>query len=131
MFKSPIRSTTMIIIRRDASRRRPLTGTELPKRVLRGAHCRCAGCELEFNSLTAFDCHRAGEGRARRCLTRKEMRSRGMCVNRDGWWVTKIAITPGLSFEESAIASGALPYQGVGPARASYAPRELAEEFTH
>jgi hypothetical protein len=124
MFKSPIRSTTMIIIQRA---RRPLAGKCLPRRKLTGRHCQCTGCGEFFNSESPFNDHRL----ALSCLTRAEMLSRGMRMNSGGWWVIKkLAYKPALLFEESAIASGALPYQGSGPRSPACAPREMAEELT-
>ena len=59
------------------------------KRVLRGDHCRCSACGLEFNSTGAFDFHRRGDSAAgnRRCLTVAEMLSAKMEQNSGGWWV--------------------------------------------
>ncbi len=55
-------------------------------------HCRCEACGARFYSMTAFDMHRTGsyaQGRnhhTRRCLSAKEMRSKGMRPNdRDVW----------------------------------------------
>ena len=42
-----------------------------------------------FTSLSAFDLHRTGkfQRKARRCLTEREMRERGMVQNEKGWWM--------------------------------------------
>lgn len=100
----------MIIIRPEPSRRRPperAGNTSLP-RLLRGNHCRCPRCLSEFNSLSAFDAHRAGPWGDRRCLTVNEMIGRGMRLSRSGWWVVRLAIPRGLSFVDAEMLSGAL-----------------------
>ena len=60
----------------------------MSERILRGDHCRCVACGGYFNSTRAFDKHRKGEYRNRRCLTEAEMLEIGMAKNTDGWWVT-------------------------------------------
>jgi len=51
----------------------------------------CQGCKTYFNSTYAFDKHRRGEhGHNRRCLTEAEMLAKGMSVNKDGFWITKV-----------------------------------------
>jgi hypothetical protein len=50
----------------------------------------CPTCHLFFFSLTAFDKHRTGDhGRNRRCRTPDEMLEKGMCLNKDGYWVSE------------------------------------------
>jgi hypothetical protein len=61
-------------------------------RALRGDHCRCAACHLEFNSTAAFDKHRIGEHPGRRCRTIPEMRAAGMVLSSTGWWITSEAV---------------------------------------
>jgi hypothetical protein len=56
-------------------------------RKLSGDHCRCSACHEHFNSTSAFDKHRAGDHRARRCLTGAEMRNKGMSISSQGWWL--------------------------------------------
>jgi hypothetical protein len=57
-------------------------------RALRGHHCRCSACHLEFNSTAAFDKHRIGKHPGRRCRTIPEMRRAGMILSSTGWWIT-------------------------------------------
>ena len=62
-------------------------------RLLRGDHCQCSGppyqgCGQYFNSTSAFDKHRVGDGEARRCLTAVEMLRKGMALSSRGWWIT-------------------------------------------
>lgn len=57
-------------------------------RTLRGDHCTCSACHEPFNSTCAFDKHRKGDYRNRRCLTESEMLGIGMSRNAEGWWVT-------------------------------------------
>ena len=51
----------------------------------------CASCKQTFAGTRAFDAHRVGpytrKQRRRRCLTRKEMKQRGMTQNEAGWWM--------------------------------------------
>jgi hypothetical protein len=54
----------------------------------------------------------------------------GMCLNRDGWWVSRMAIPAGLSFAGAAIVVGALSQPGVGAAKPARARRDLAEEVS-
>jgi hypothetical protein len=62
-------------------------------RALRGDHCQCPTCGEYFNSTAAFDKHRTGPysdrnvaWAARRCLSRDEMRGKGMQLSATGWW---------------------------------------------
>lgn len=103
-------------------------GTSLP-RFLRGRHCRCAACLLEFNSISAFDRHRVGDGRDRRCLTTNEMIALGMRLNRGGWWVSRMAIPPGQSCAGAAIVVGALMPHGRGASQPSHERRTLARDL--
>lgn len=59
-----------------------------PDRILRGDHCQCGACGEYFNSTHAFDKHRRGEYRNRRCLTTDEMVAAKMSKNADGWWIS-------------------------------------------
>lgn len=53
---------------------------------LRGDVNQCPGCNLYFNSNSAFDKHRTGPHSSRRCLTEDEMSAKGMILNyRDLW----------------------------------------------
>jgi hypothetical protein len=56
--------------------------------ALRGDHCRCSACNVEFNSTAAFDKHRIGTHTGRRCRTISEMRAAGMVLSSTGWWIT-------------------------------------------
>lgn len=51
----------------------------------------CAACSQTFAGTKAFDAHRIGpftrRQQRRRCLSRKEMRLRGMIQNEQGWWM--------------------------------------------
>lgn len=62
--------------------------------TLRGDRNQCCGCGEYFNSTVAFEKHRTGDfdssTNPRRCLTQPEMYAKGMAVNRDGFWVTKL-----------------------------------------
>ncbi len=97
-------------------------------RALRGAHCRCSVCGLEFNSLTAFDCHRTGEWLARGCIPINAMAAKGMRLSRSGWWVSRMAIPRGHAIPESSIVSGVLPASAGGFLKPSLDRRELAAE---
>lgn len=57
------------------------------RRKLTGARCRCGACGFYFNSIGAFDRHRAGPPTNRRCLSPAEMVARGMTTNDTGFWV--------------------------------------------
>jgi hypothetical protein len=61
---------------------------------LRGDHCRCSMCSLEFNSTYAFDKHRTGSWTARRCLSVEEMHAKGMVVSESGWWLSTASKRP-------------------------------------
>lgn len=52
----------------------------------------CSACGNVFKSVSGFDMHRIGsfEPNLRRCLTPGEMLSKGMSVNSDGQWITKV-----------------------------------------
>ena len=52
---------------------------------LTGNRCRCAACGEYFNSVAAFDMHRAGRPDGRRC---EEPSGIGMAKNNAGFWVT-------------------------------------------
>lgn len=61
---------------------------------LTGDRNQCQGCKQFFNSMFAFDKHRAGEhGRNRCCLPVDEMQKKGMCKNAAGFWISA-AMTP-------------------------------------
>jgi hypothetical protein len=58
------------------------------KKRLGSSRNQCAGCNVYFNSVTAFDKHRTGQhGVNRRCRTEEEMRSIGMSINKAGFWI--------------------------------------------
>ena len=59
---------------------------------LSGARNQCQGCKQYFNSMAAFEKHRVGilGTLQRRCSTTLEMTNKGMFVNADGFWVTKM-----------------------------------------
>lgn len=53
--------------------------------------CKCPSCGEFFNSIAAFDKHRAGthvEGKT--CLDAEGMKAIGMDTNNDGYWVTAL-----------------------------------------
>jgi hypothetical protein len=104
-------------------------GTSL-QRFLRGRRCRCAGCLLEFNSISAFDRHCAGDGLDRHCLTTNEMIALRMPLNGGGWWVSRTAIPPGQPCAGAAIAVGAPLPPGVRVSRPVRKRRRLAEEVS-
>ncbi len=57
---------------------------------LTGQKNQCPGCDQYFNSNIAFERHRVGEfGRNRRCRTPEEMIAKGMCLNKEGFWITE------------------------------------------
>ncbi len=60
-----------------------------PRRKLTGCRCRCGACGEHFNSVTAFDLHRAGTFEARRCLAPAEMVAFGMSSTVAGFWITE------------------------------------------
>lgn len=52
---------------------------------LTGRRCQCGDCGEYFNSVAAFDRHRVGVGRARKCMPPASL---GMVKNRVGYWIT-------------------------------------------
>ncbi len=48
--------------------------------------CHCAACHLTFTAVGSFDEHRTGPTDTRRCMTRDELRRRGMEPNANGHW---------------------------------------------
>lgn len=61
---------------------------------LTGDKNQCPACAQLFNSVKAFDRHRAGQfGIDRRCLTIREMEAKGMSINSQGFWITERMIT--------------------------------------
>lgn len=57
---------------------------------LRGNHCECCACHQRFNSVTAFDLHRAGvHGVDRHCREPGEMLAIGMRLNLQGFWIER------------------------------------------
>jgi hypothetical protein len=58
---------------------------------MRHTRSQCTCCKQVFAGTRAFDAHRVGpftrKQRKRRCLTRREMRLRGMTQNEQGWWM--------------------------------------------
>lgn len=48
--------------------------------------CQCGACGLYFSSPWTFDMHRTGEIDARRCLTVRELRKKGMAKDGKGRW---------------------------------------------
>lgn len=73
---------------------------------LRGDHCRCSVCGLEFNSTYAFDKHRTGDYSTRRCRSVDEMSAAGMVVSNSGWWLSSAFTRPIL--DRHAIAGAAI-----------------------
>lgn len=70
---------------------------------LTGDRNQCRGCGECFNSTFAFDKHRTGEfGKDRRCLTRDEMRAKGMSVNAAGFWISSAMPTDVIHTVENA-----------------------------
>jgi hypothetical protein len=76
----------------------------LPRKRLRGDHCRCGTCGQEFNSTKAFDRHRVGDyaDESRRCLSIAEMKSLGMVKNAGGWWITERRENAGSSLRRNS-----------------------------
>ena len=65
----------------------------------------CNGCHEFFNSDAAFEMHRVGnytDEDPRRCLTVEEMLERGMALNKDGYWVTRLK--EGVTYGDSDLA---------------------------
>lgn len=59
---------------------------------LTGNRCLCSGCGEIFNSVGAFEMHRVGKGRERRC---ERPESVGMVKNGAGFWITgKMPVRP-------------------------------------
>jgi len=57
---------------------------------LSGGRCKCGGCGQRFNSVSAFDFHRAGvHGLDRHCRQPSAMRAIGMRVNDLGFWIER------------------------------------------
>lgn len=57
---------------------------------LTGHRCECACCHQRFNSLSAFDLHRAGlHGIDRHCREPGEMIAIGMSQNDAGFWIER------------------------------------------
>lgn len=86
-------------------------------RHLTGHRCLCRGCGEFFNSVRAFDRHRAAASSvAQRCLTAEEMVKRGMSVNVSGFWITKPRIKnrvqPAPATITAALKSTPVGYQG-------------------
>lgn len=52
---------------------------------LTGNRCLCSACSEIFNSVGAFDRHRAGKADARTCRAPRDI---GMTLNAAGYWVT-------------------------------------------
>lgn len=74
------RTTGHGYIERNAARLSPLTGSR----------CECGGCHQRFNSVSAFDLHRAGtHGVDRRCRAPAELLALGMSVNESGFWIER------------------------------------------
>ena len=59
------------------------TGSRLPHY---SKYCQCSACGLYFKAPYAFDMHRVGSGRDRRCLDSMAMSERGMAVTPEGYW---------------------------------------------
>lgn len=68
----------------------------------------CTACGEKFNSEKAFDAHRKGkftQGFAqgeRRCLSRGEMKERGMVQNKETWFTAPSTQAPRPTTEEEA-----------------------------
>lgn len=58
------------------------------RRKLSGERNQCPTCSEFFNSNTAFEAHRVGPMRARRCLSPEEMIAKGMGKNAADYWVS-------------------------------------------
>lgn len=58
---------------------------------MRHTRSECGSCKQIFAGTRAFDAHRVGpytrKQQKRRCLSRREMRLRGMTQNEQGWWM--------------------------------------------
>jgi hypothetical protein len=50
----------------------------------------CRACDHIFSSVKAFDLHRTGSFKknTRRCMSKEEMRAKGLIQNAKGWWTT-------------------------------------------
>lgn len=77
-----------------------------PKLTPGSNRCLCSGCGEHFNSVAAFDMHRIGKGRDRRCERPEAV---GMVKNGAGFWITgKMPLKPagfgGTKREKQAIA---------------------------
>jgi hypothetical protein len=71
---------------------------------LRGKRCQCPKCLAYFSSVYAFDKHRIGEWRVRRCRTAAEMALAGMCLTAKQVWISsKWVIPPSVACVETAI----------------------------
>lgn len=60
--------------------------------LLTGNRCQCAACGEAFNSVSAFDRHRAGDYRthtSRRCRSPAELILCGWSRNARGFWITR------------------------------------------
>lgn len=57
---------------------------------LTGNRCECGACHQRFNSVSAFDLHRAGvRGVDRHCREPSEMLAIGMSQNALGFWIER------------------------------------------
>lgn len=54
----------------------------------------CAECEEFFATLGDYKWHRVGPHDARRCLSRNDMRDRGMIMNQRSTWYIRPPKTP-------------------------------------
>lgn len=58
--------------------------------ALTGSRCECGACHQRFNSVSAFDLHRAGAyGVDRHCREPGEMIALGMSLNAQGFWIER------------------------------------------
>ena len=60
-----------------------------PKLPFHSKKCQCSACGLYFKAPYAFDIHRVGVGRDRRCLAPIEMSERGFVESPSGHWYKK------------------------------------------
>lgn len=61
----------------------------------------CPTCSRYFSSDYSFDKHRTGTignttDNPRRCMSEEEMLSRGMGINKRGWWVSQLLTEEGI-----------------------------------
>ena len=63
---------------------------ECEKRWMSKSECHCSGCHKHFKSEYAFNKHRTGAGRFRRCMKTVEMDQAGMLLDTGkGYWISE------------------------------------------